>query len=81
MTKFKDVKKGYEIEFIDSNKQKTTALVSNVDEKTFSVETWYFIESEKEWDIKTLYWFKSGKKVNRFHNWGNAIKIVNKWNN
>lgn len=78
---FKEVKKGWEVQFVDSNKKILTALVTSVEEKTFYVETLYFVESTKNWETKKMYWYKSGKNVNRFHNWGNAIKVVNKWNN
>ena len=74
-----DVKKGYEIEFINEDNRVETALVNYVGDKKFSVKVFRRNEAEKKWCEKELTWFLSGKKTNRFYNWGNALRVVNKW--
>jgi len=35
---------------------------------------------KKEFYTSQMTWFLSGKKTNRFYNYGEALRIVNKWN-
>ena len=79
---FENVKIGYEIDFIDSDGKTQRGIVDSVNNKTFSVKVFKLNKSNKEtyeiYGLK-LIWFLSGKKTNRFHNYGKAIRIVNKW--
>ncbi len=79
MKKFENVKKGYEVQFVNSNGNIENALVNYVDNKKFSIEVLRYSEHKKEYYSLKMSWFLSGKKTNRFFNYGNAIKIVNKW--
>ena len=75
---FENVKIGYEIEFIDFDGKTQRGIVDSVNNKTFSVQVLKYNKSSKDWYSLTLNWFLSGKKTNRFYNYGKAIKIVNK---
>lgn len=78
MKNFKNVKKGYEIEFLNSEGKIQNALVTDVNNKKFSVEVIKYSEFKKEYYSSKLTWFLSGKKTSRFYNYGDAKRIVNK---
>jgi len=76
---FENVKKGYEVEFLNSDNKLETALVSYVDDKKFTIEVLRYSNFKKEYYSLKMSWFLSGKKTNRFYNYGNANRIVNRW--
>jgi len=76
---FKNVKKGYEIEFLNTEGKLQNALVTDVNNKTFTVEVVKYSELKKEFYSSNFSWFLSGKKTSRFYNYGEAKRIVNKW--
>ncbi len=80
MKRFQNVKKGYEVEFLNSENKLETALVNYVDDKKFTIEVIRYSNFKKEWYSLQFSWFLSGKKTSRFHNYGNAYRIVNKIN-
>ncbi len=75
----KNVKKGYEIEFLNSEGKLQNALVTDVNNKMFTVEVVKYSEFKKEFYSSKFTWFLSGKKTSRFYNYGDAKRIVNKW--
>ena len=77
METFKNVKKGYEVEFLNDKKMLERALVSYVDDKKFSVKVLRYSNHKKEWYELELNWFLSGKRTSRYHNYGEALRIVN----
>ena len=81
MRAFENVKIGYEIEFINSENKMERGIVNGVDCKKFTVEVLRYSKQDKSYYPLELTWFLSGKKTNRFYNYGAATKIVNKWNN
>ncbi len=81
MKTFEDVKIGYEIEFINSENKIERGIVDDVDCKKFTVEVLRYSKQDKSYYPLKLAWFLSGKKTNKFYNYGEAIRIVNKWIN
>ena len=80
MTTFKNIKIGDEVEFLNSSNQLETSLVNYIDDKKFSVDVLRYNKFKNEWYYTTLaFYLKSGKKTNRFYNYGDATRIVNKW--
>lgn len=75
---FQNVKKGYEIEFLNTKNQLERGLVNYVDNKKFSVEVLRYNKVKKEWYSLKMTWFLSGKKTSRFHIYGDALRIINK---
>ena len=76
---FENVKVGYEVEFLNTKGKVERALVNYVDDKKFSAEVLMYSKTNKECYSLNMNWFLSGKKTNRFYNYGNALRIVNKW--
>ena len=79
MTTFKNVKIGNEIEFLNSDNKTETALVKSVSDKKFTIKVLRFSKAKNSFYDLEMSFFLSGKKTNRHYNYGNAIKIVNKW--
>ena len=80
MKLFENVKIGYEIEFLNSKGKTENAMVVDVDDKKFSIEVLNYCKFEKEYHASKLSWFLSGKKTNRFYTYGDAKRVVTKWN-
>ena len=81
MKKFEEVKKGHEIEFINNEGKLENALVTYLDDKIFGVQITKYSQLKKEFYSRNYKWFLSGKNINWKHNYGEAKRIVNKWNN
>lgn len=75
---FENINISDEIEFINSNYQKELGIVNFVNEKKFTVSVLSYSKQNGFKELN-LNFFKSGKKTNRFYNYGNATRIVNKW--
>ena len=75
---FENVKLGYEIEFINSENKIERGIVNSLDDKKFTVEVLKYSNYNKNWYTSKMNWYLSGKKTNRFYNYGNALRIVNK---
>jgi len=78
MTIFKNVKIGNEIEFLNSDNKIETALVKSVSDKKFTIKALRFSKAKNSFYELEMSFFLSGKKTNRYYNYGNAIRIVNK---
>ena len=78
MTIFKNVKIGNEIEFLNSDNKIETALVKSVSDKKFTIKVLRFSKAKNSFYELEMSFFLSGKKTNRYYNYGNAIRIVNK---
>lgn len=76
---FENVKKGYEVEFLNEKKMFERALVNYVDDKKFSVKVLRYSNHKKEWKDLKFTWFLSGKKTNRYYNYGAALRVVNNY--
>ena len=81
MKTFENVQLGHEIEFLNSDNKLQTALVNYVDDRKFSVEVLKYNKLKKEFYSMELSFYLSGKKTNRYYNYGSATRIVNKWKN
>jgi len=81
MKKFEEIKKGYEVEFINSEGKLENGLVTYLDNKIFGVQTTKYSELKKEFYSMNYKWYLSGKKTSRYYNYGEVKRIVNKWNN
>ena len=56
---FENVKKGYEVEFLNSDNKLETGLVSYVDDKKFIIEVLRYSNFEKEYYTLKMSWFLS----------------------
>lgn len=79
MKNLDQIEVGTEVCYLDSKGEKVAAIVSEVNNKTFTAQHIEFNECSNEWNTFYAHFFlKSGKKSNRYYNYGNVVEVIGK---